>query len=70
MKTVAYLRISKDSQDLTHQKVAILEFAHSHRIAIDQFIEVTTSSRKSNKERKIDQLLSLLWIAHHEMLLF
>lgn len=60
MKTVAYLRVSKDCQDLSHQKLAILEFAQSHKISIDQFISVTISSRKSPNERKIDQLLELL----------
>jgi len=60
MKTVAYIRVSKNDQDVNHQKLAILEFAQRQRISIDQFISVTSSSRKSKKERKIDQLLGLL----------
>jgi DNA invertase Pin-like site-specific DNA recombinase len=60
MKTVAYIRVSKDDQDVNHQKLAILEFAQGQKISIDQFISVTGSSRKSKKERKIDQLLGLL----------
>jgi len=60
MKTVAYIRVSKNDQDVNHQKLAILEFAQKQRISIDHFISVTSSSRKSKKERKIDQLLGLL----------
>ena len=60
MKTVAYIRVSKNDQDVNHQKLAILEFAQKQRISIDHFISVQSSSRKSKKERKIDQLLGLL----------
>jgi DNA invertase Pin-like site-specific DNA recombinase len=60
MKTLAYLRVSKDTQDVMNQKLAILEFAQQERMQVDQFIEVTVSSRKSPKERKIDLLLDQL----------
>lgn len=60
MKTVAYLRISKDTQDLEHQRLAVLQFAQSEKIQVDGFMEVTVSSRKSVKERKIDILLEQL----------
>ena len=60
MKTVAYIRVSKNDQDVNHQKLAILEFAQRQRLSIDNFISVQSSSRKSTKERKIDQLLGLL----------
>jgi len=62
MKTVAYLRVSKDSQDVNNQKLDILEFAQREQIKIDHFIHITISSRKSTKERKIDQLLDELEI--------
>jgi DNA invertase Pin-like site-specific DNA recombinase len=61
MKTVAYLRVSKDTQDVNHQRLAILQFAQKERIQVDGFIEVTVSSRKSVKERKIDMLLEQLF---------
>jgi len=61
MKTVAYLRVSKDTQDVNHQRLAILQFAQKERIQVDWFIEVTVSSRKSVKERKIDMLLEQLF---------
>jgi DNA invertase Pin-like site-specific DNA recombinase len=60
MKTIAYLRVSKDTQDVKNQKLAILEFAQKESIKIDNFMEITVSSRKSTKERKINLLLEQL----------
>lgn len=60
MKTIAYLRVSKDDQDVKNQKLSILEFAQKQHFVVDHFIEMTVSARKSPKARKIDQLLSQL----------
>jgi DNA invertase Pin-like site-specific DNA recombinase len=60
MPTLAYLRVSKDTQDVTHQRLAILEFAQRERLAVDEFLEVNASSRRSLKERKVDLLLARL----------
>jgi DNA invertase Pin-like site-specific DNA recombinase len=60
MKTVAYLRVSKDTQDVKNQKLAILEFAQREKIEVNDYVEITVSSRKSTKERKIDLLLEKL----------
>ncbi len=57
MQTIAYLRVSKDSQDVTNQRLAILDFAQKEGITVDDFMEMVVSSRKSTKERKIDALL-------------
>ena len=35
MTTLAYLRVSKDTQDTKNQRLAILEFAHAERIAVE-----------------------------------
>src|SRR5271165_7118106 len=59
-KTVAYLRASTDKQDLNHQKLVLLEFARKRGVKIDEFVEVTISSRKTSKQRRIDELLQLL----------
>ena len=59
-KIVAYLRASTNKQDLSHQKLEILEFARSKQFDISNFIEVTISSRKTSKQRRIDELLELL----------
>lgn len=59
-KIVAYLRASTDKQDLNHQKLELLEFARKKSLSIDEFVEITISSRKSSKQRRIDELLSML----------
>jgi DNA invertase Pin-like site-specific DNA recombinase len=60
MKTLAYLRVSKDSQDVTHQRLAVLEFARHEKREIDEFMELRVSSRCSPKERQLDVLLTRL----------
>ena len=57
---VAYLRASTDKQDLNHQKLELLEYARKKSLAIDEFVEITISSRKTSKQRRIDELLSML----------
>jgi len=59
-KIVAYLRASTDKQDLSHQKLELLEFARNRSLKIDSFIEITISSRKTSKQRRIDELLQTL----------
>ncbi len=59
-KTVAYLRASTDKQDLNHQKLEILEFARQRHLQVDEFIAITMSSRTTNKQRRIDELLTKL----------
>lgn len=59
-KIVAYLRASTDKQDLNHQKLELLEFARKKSLSINEFIEITISSRKTSKQRRIDELLSML----------
>ena len=60
MKTLAYLRVSKDTQDVNNQRLAILDFARTHRITVDDFVEISVSSRRTTKERRIDELLERL----------
>ena len=60
MKTLAYLRVSKDSQDVTHQRLAVLEFARHNKREIDDFMELRVSSRRSPQERQLDVLLARL----------
>jgi DNA invertase Pin-like site-specific DNA recombinase len=52
----AYLRASTDKQDLDQQRLQILDYARTHQLHIDEFIAITISSRKSSKERRIDEL--------------
>src|SRR5580704_10930372 len=60
MKTIAYLRVSKNTQDVKNQRLAILEFAQQENLSVDEFMELSVSSRRSSKERQIDILLSKL----------
>ncbi len=59
-RTIAYLRVSTDSQDLNNQKLEILEHADRNKYSITEWMEIKISSRKSTKERLIDQLLEKL----------
>jgi len=59
-KTIAYLRASTDKQDLNNQKLEILEFARKKEVKIDEFVEITMSSRKTSKQRRIDEVLQTL----------
>ena len=59
-KTIAYIRTSTDKQDLNNQKLEIFEFAKKNKLEVDDFIQMTISSRKTSKERRIDEMLSAL----------
>lgn len=59
-KTLAYLRASTDKQETNNQKLEILEFARKKEIKIDDYIELTISSRKSPKQRRIEELINRL----------
>ena len=59
-KIIAYLRASTDKQDLNHQKLELLEFGRKKSWKIDEFIEINVSSRKTLKQRRIDELVEKL----------
>jgi len=59
-KMIAYLRASTDKQDLNHQKLEILEFARKKELTIDDFVEITISSRKTPKQRRIEEVIERL----------
>jgi DNA invertase Pin-like site-specific DNA recombinase len=60
VKTIAYLRISTAAQDCNNQRLAILDYAHQHKMTIDEFISIQVSSRKTLKQRGILELLDSL----------
>ena len=60
-KIIAYLRASTDKQDLNNQKLEILEYARKNHLEVDDFIQITISSRKTSKDRRIDEMLSTLY---------
>lgn len=59
-KTMAYLRASTNKQDTNNQKLEILEYARKQELRVDDFIELTMSSRKSPKQRRIEELTNRL----------
>jgi DNA invertase Pin-like site-specific DNA recombinase len=59
-KIVAYIRASTDKQDLSHQKLEIYEFVRKQNCQVDTFLEITISSRKSSRQRRIDELTAVL----------
>lgn len=60
MSTIAYLRVSTDEQDLLQQEHLLLKYAQQQQFQIDQFIRVGVSTRKSLRERKIEELITAL----------
>src|SRR5215212_4630611 len=60
MKILGYIRVSTDKQDADSQRHLLLEYANQHKRIIDEFIEIEISSRKNQKERRIDELLARL----------
>lgn len=59
-KIIAYLRTSTNKQDLNNQKLEILEFARKKKLNVDEFVQITMSSRKTPKQRRIDEVLEKL----------
>lgn len=57
---VGYIRTSTDRQDIDKQKMMLLEYAQRNKIIIDEFVEIAISSRKSRRERLIDQIVEKL----------
>jgi DNA invertase Pin-like site-specific DNA recombinase len=59
-RIIAYLRTSTDKQDLQVQKLEILEYAQQNRLQVNDFIAISISSRKSQRARRLEELLALL----------
>ena len=58
--TWGYLRVSTDRQDLVSQRYEVLEYCQANRVQIDEFIEVSVSTRRNSDERLIGELLGRL----------
>ena len=59
-KTIAYVRVSTDDQDYRNQKFEILNYCDRSGMKVDKWLEVEMSSRRSAKDRRIDELLANL----------
>lgn len=53
----AYLRISTNKQDALNQRLEILEYARQRNIHVDEFVEITISSKQTTKQRRIDEVM-------------
>ena len=60
MSILGYIRVSTDKQDADSQRHLLLEYAQTHKLLIDEWIAVEVSSRKTTKDRRIDELLMKL----------
>lgn len=56
---IGYVRVSTEEQEVKNQELEIRRYAEAKRITIDKFTQVEISSRKSQKDRKIDELMLL-----------
>ncbi|MBU1000956.1 MAG: recombinase family protein [Proteobacteria bacterium] len=59
-QTIAYVRVSTTKQDVENQELAIRRYADEYDLKINQWFRLEASSRKSTKERRIDELLETL----------
>ncbi len=64
-KTIGYIRVSTDQQDLQNQQHSILNYANKNSLGKVKFIEVKMSSRKKDEDRKIDELFESLQADDH-----
>lgn len=60
MTTIGYIRVSTDEQDLEKQRHLLLDYSQKHKLLIDEFIEIEISSRKNQRERRINELVDKL----------
>lgn len=60
MAVIGYIRVSTEQQDYEKQRYLLLDYAQSQQWQIDDFIAVEVSSRKSQRERRITELLERL----------
>ena len=57
MANYAYLRVSTHTQDVENQKLSVLDYCNAQGIAPIEFVEDTTSGRRSWRDREIGRLL-------------
>lgn len=57
---IGYIRVSTESQSVQNQKHKILEFAQQRKMIVDEFVQIEISSKKTQKERLLDDLFEKL----------
>lgn len=64
-KTIGYIRVSTDQQDLQNQQHSVLNYVNKNALGKVDFIEVKMSSRKKDEDRKINELFETLKAGDH-----
>jgi DNA invertase Pin-like site-specific DNA recombinase len=59
-KIIGYIRTSTDKQDLKNQQHEILSYTNKNDLKVYEFIETQNSSRKTPKQRRVEELLEKL----------
>jgi len=59
-QTIGYIRVSSDKQTVDNQRLAILDYCNKQDIKVDDWIEVSMSTKKTPAQRRIDELLNRL----------
>ena len=60
MKTIAYLRVSTQDQDLEKNKSDLLMLAHNYDLGRVEFVDEVVSGKVSWKKRKISEVINTL----------
>ena len=60
MKTVGYLRVSTDLQDVDNQRLEVLRLANDRGLGSVEFVEEVVSGRKSWRDRELAGVLGAL----------
>ena len=59
-KTIGYIRVSTGKQTVDNQEHAILKYTSKQKIHVDDWYRLEMSSRKTTKQRRVDELLKAL----------
>lgn len=59
-KTIAYIRTSTNKQEINNQKFEILEYARKNNFTIDDYVEISSSSKNTQRKRRITEVLNHL----------
>jgi DNA invertase Pin-like site-specific DNA recombinase len=59
-QTIGYIRVSSDKQTVDNQRLAILDHCNRQGLQVDNWIEVSMSTKKTPAQRRIDELLDRL----------
>ena len=59
-QTIGYIRVSSDKQTVDNQRLAILDHCNRQGLKVDDWIEVSMSTKKTPTQRRIDELLDRL----------